>query len=91
MMNGPIGTGPGPYGPPPGMGPPNMNNVNFDLQKASQLYRYRDIKMGNVVIDSRSAAAPTATGTTASKHSRLRSQRRGMGRNENSGWQVVLL
>lgn len=27
MMNGPIGTGPGPYGPPPGMGPPNMNSV----------------------------------------------------------------
>lgn len=40
MMNGPIGTGPGPYGPPPGMGPPNMNNVNFDLQKARQFHKY---------------------------------------------------
>lgn len=40
MMNGPIGTGPGPYGPPPGMGPPNMNNVNFDLQKHRETYKY---------------------------------------------------
>lgn len=30
-MNGPMGTGPGPYGPPPGMGPPNMNSVSAAL------------------------------------------------------------
>lgn len=46
MMNGPIGTGPGPYGPPPGMGPPNMNNVNFDLQKHKETYKYLVITLG---------------------------------------------
>lgn len=46
MMNGPIGTGPGPYGPPPGMGPPNMNNVNFHLQKRSQAYKYSSVTQG---------------------------------------------
>lgn len=49
MMNGPIGTGPGPYGPPPGMGPPNMNNVNFDLQKHRATCKYLVLTLGTLL------------------------------------------